>query len=75
MLGYSKDPKKLQAAIRYMYLNGTCKIHIANTHVIPFPMYMYMDGSDSNDYVARVEPSDSGGEKLAVGLYNAMFGE
>ena len=33
--------------------------------MIPVPLYHILDGKSTADYVARVEPSPTGGKKLA----------
>jgi hypothetical protein len=72
-LGYNADPKRLQAAIRQLFIHATSKIEIEGTKVIPFPMYEVLDGSDSVDYVQRVEPSVQGGEKLAKAFLDKLI--
>jgi len=64
-LGYNSDPMKLQEAINQIFIHATSKINIKGSEVIPFPMYKILNGKDTNDYVARVEPSNEGGRKLA----------
>ena len=64
-LGYNTDPRPLEEAIRQIFAHAISKIHIDGTEVVPCPMYETMDGTDTNDYVQRVEPSDQGGSKLA----------
>lgn len=64
-LGYNSNPDKLQEVIRQIFTNAISQIKIDGSEVIPVPMYEAMDGSDSNDYVQRVEPSIQGGNKLA----------
>lgn len=65
LLGYNSDPEKLQEVIRQIFKCAISEIQIDGVDVIPVPMYQVMDGSDTNDYVQRVEPSSQGGEKLA----------
>ena len=65
LLGYNDDPTKLQEAIKQIFLRATCNINIPGSEVIPFPMYQVLNGTDTNDYIARVEPSNKGGMKLA----------
>jgi hypothetical protein len=64
-LGYSRDPGKLQAAIRMMYEMGTRNIKVEGTEVIPCKLYEVLDGSNKDDYIERVEPSVIGGRKMA----------
>ena len=72
-LGYNKDPKKLQKAIEQIFYQATCKIKIDGSIVVPLPMFHYLNGKDSKDYVQRVEPSVKGGEKLAKGFIGARL--
>jgi hypothetical protein len=67
-LGYNSNPLKLQEAIKQIYMKATCNIKIEGLNIIPFPMFNYLNGKDTNDYVDRVEPSIQGGEKIANGL-------
>lgn len=74
-LDYNHDPKKLQTIIHQLFLLATYKINIPGCKVIPFPMYKILDGSCSEDYVQRVEPSDIGGLKLATAFKKVLFFE
>ncbi|KAK7187512.1 hypothetical protein DPSP01_003809 [Paraphaeosphaeria sporulosa] len=71
-LGYGRDPRKLQAAIRAMFEMGTKKIKIEGTEVIPCKLYDVLDGSNRADYVERVEPSANGGRKMA-GMFKILI--
>lgn len=64
-LDYDKNPAKLQAAITFMFENATKQIQIEGTQVIPLALGNVLDSSDPQDYVARVEPSSQGGQKMA----------
>ena len=64
-LNYDSEPAKLQVAIKQVFIHATLQIRIDGTDVIPFPMYEILDGKHSEDYIARVEPSNLGGLKLA----------
>lgn len=65
-LGYDKDPTKLQLIMRQVYQRATERIRLEGTEVVAVPLYEALDGTDSNDYVQRVEPSAQGGRKLAT---------
>lgn len=71
-LGYDTEPKKLQEAIKQIFIHATSKIKIQGSQVIPFPMYEILDGRFTDDYVQRVEPSSQGGLKLAQGFVNCL---
>jgi hypothetical protein len=71
-LGYNSDPRKLQAAIRYLYSFLQTNLHIAGVRVIPIPLFEALDGTNSRDYVARVEPSRWGGEKMAELIFRYL---
>ncbi|KAF2257912.1 hypothetical protein CC78DRAFT_166470 [Lojkania enalia] len=64
-LGYNKYPGQLQTAIKKMYEMATKQIKIEGTWVLPCALYEPLDGKNAGDYTARVEPSASGGRKLA----------
>ena len=64
-LNYNTNPEKLQAAIKQIFIHATNKIEIPGCNVVPFPMFTVLDGKDTYDYSARVEPSSQGGRKLA----------
>ncbi len=67
-LGYDNDPKKLQAAINQIFVHGTSNIKIPGSQIIPFPSFKVLNGSDTKDYIQRVELSKQGGSKMAHGL-------
>ncbi|CAK9052889.1 unnamed protein product, partial [Durusdinium trenchii] len=73
-LGYDTNPDKLQTVMRQVYHWGISQINIPNTTVVPLPLYEVLDGKDTQDYVARVEPSDQGGAKLAQAIRAAIVG-
>merc|ERR1712187_914566 len=66
MLGYDRTPSKLQAVMRKVYAWGVSQIKIPGVKVTPLPLYEVLDGKDTSDYVQRVEPSVSGGRKMAA---------
>jgi hypothetical protein len=72
ILGYNTNPMKLQTLIRRAFIEGTSKISIPGTKIIPIPLFNILDGKDSRDYVARVEPSPQGGQKMAEYILNAI---
>jgi hypothetical protein len=65
ILGYNKNPTKLQTLIQHAFINGISKISIPGSEIIPIPLFHVLDGKDSRDYIARVEPSPQGGRKMA----------
>ena len=48
-------------------------IKISGSEVIPIPLYIPLDGTRTEDYVARVEPSAIGGRKMAEYLLDAVL--
>lgn len=72
LLGYNKDPSKLQALIRKTYETATCQIKVEGTEVVPFPLFEVLDGKCTEDYVQRVEPSVQGGQKMAEALHEVI---
>lgn len=65
VLGYDKDPVKLQALIRIVFELATSRIKIPGVHVVGIPLFEVLDGKNVSDYEQRVEPSAAGGEKMA----------
>jgi hypothetical protein len=66
LLGYNRNPARLQAAIKAMYENATKKLQIEGTEVFPCALFEVLDGKNAEDYTARVEPSSEGGRKMAT---------
>lgn len=64
-MGYNENPKRLQAIIAQIFEEVTSQIEIDGTQVIPVPLFLSLDGTNSRDYVERVEPSLQGGKKMA----------
>jgi hypothetical protein len=50
-------------------------ICITGTQVIPVPLFVTLDGSRKEDYVARVEPSAIGGMKMAEQLLDIIHSD
>ena len=59
--------------MRQVYSWGVSQVSIPGTEVVTVPLYEVLDGKNTEDYVARVEPSDSGGQKLAAAVAKAIF--
>ena len=59
-LCYDWFPGRLQAGIEAAFKDATCKIKIDGTEVVPFPLFEVLDGTNTEDYLQRVEPSPSG---------------
>jgi hypothetical protein len=72
LLGYNKNPKKLQAVIRAIYIHATSNIHVDGVNVVSVPLFNALDPSDSTDYIERVEPSTVGSYKIARMLVDSM---
>ncbi|KAL7543348.1 hypothetical protein ACHAXR_012668 [Thalassiosira sp. AJA248-18] len=73
-LGYNSNPAKIQLLIRKFFEEATSTIQIPGSEVIPIPLFHTLDGTRSEDYVARVEPSASGGRKMAEFMLDAIHG-
>jgi hypothetical protein len=71
-LGYNANPGKLQRLIRLVHERATSQIRIDGVPVVPVPLYAVLDGTNTDDYVARVEPSPSGGKKMAEYLLHVI---
>lgn len=62
---YDIDPEKMQIIIKHIYETATQQIQIPNVKVVPVPLFEVLDGKCTSDYTERVEPSESGGFKMA----------
>lgn len=71
---YDCAPSRLQAAIKQVFELATKRIRIPGVEVVAVPLFEALDGSDSRDYVQRVEPSPQGGLKLAKLLLETLYG-
>ena len=74
-LGYNTNPGKVQLLIRKMFEEATSRIEIPGSQVIPLPLFVPLDGTRSEDYVARVEPSATGGRKMAEYLLDIIHSQ
>ena len=73
-LNYYEQPLFLQTVIRQMYQNATLKITLKNgTKVEGFPMFEYLNGTQTTFYCQGVEPSALGNKILADGLHAKLF--
>ena len=72
-LGYDSNPGKLQGLIEKIYVDAISRIQVQGTKVVPIALYNALDGKDTNDYEARVEPSATGGRKMAELFLDTMF--
>ncbi len=72
-LGYNENPKKLQEAIKQIFIHSTSGIKITGSKVIACPLYKILDGKNTLDYVARVEPSNIGGSKIACEFVKLIY--
>eukprot|EP00980_Cylindrotheca_fusiformis_P023069 scaffold10090_cov119-Cylindrotheca_fusiformis.AAC.7 len=71
-LGYNSNPQSIQRLIRKIFMEATSKIQISGSDVIPVPLFNALNGKISADYIARVEPSSQGGEKMAEYLLDMI---
>jgi hypothetical protein len=72
LMDYKKNHKKIHSIIRCIYEEATSKIKILFSDVITVPLYNVLDYQDQTDYVARVEPSSTGGYKMAKRFINEL---
>lgn len=77
-LGYGSTPEKTQLLIRKIFEFATSKIQLKNypdVEIVPVPLFVTLDGKNTDDYSQRVEPSASGGEKMAKLIMDAINGD
>eukprot|EP00948_MAST-09A_sp_MAST-9A-sp1_P003108 g3108.t1 len=72
ILSYNSNPSRLQRLIDRIFEMATSRISLDGIQVIPCQLSVPLDGKNSNDYIARVEPSVQGGKKMADYLLNVM---
>lgn len=73
LLGYDKNPKRLQERIKIIYEATTMQIKVDGFDIVPIPLFEVLDGKCSQDYVQRVEPSVQGGHKMAKFILDKML--
>lgn len=69
---YDCNPSKLQNTIEAVFKLATSRIRVDGTEVVAFPLFEVLDGKTSKDYIERVEPSTSGGAKMAAALMDLI---
>ena len=70
-IGYHQNPARVERLIRKAFQEAIATIQIPGCpQVIPVPLYQVLDGKSPADYVASVEPSAVGGNKLAASRGN-----
>jgi hypothetical protein len=72
LLQYNTKPVIVQTAIEAIYNNSICNIKVKGTNIVPCPVFQVLDGKTTSDYVGRVEPSSTGGEKMAEMFVNIL---
>mmetsp|Transcript_65025 Transcript_65025/g.173354 ORF Transcript_65025/g.173354 Transcript_65025/m.173354 type:complete len:307 (-) Transcript_65025:3-923(-) len=72
-LSYNSDPRRLQAAIASVFEFAVSQVRIEGTEIVPVPLFRTLDGTDTADYVDRVEPSEQGGRKMAEALLGRIL--
>jgi len=72
VLGYNSEPRKLQALIDALFRDAVQRIKIPGTRVIGLPLSRALDGKNTADYCARVEPSARGGHQMAKLILDAL---
>jgi len=65
ILGYNSEPARLQNVISQIFEHATSRISFDGIACAPQPLFNVLDSKNAKDYVARVEPSAQGGEKMA----------
>jgi hypothetical protein len=56
-----------------MFAVATSEIKISGTTIVPIALSDALDGKSHSDYVQRVEPSVTGGEKMASLIVEKML--
>ncbi len=72
-LGYNSNPKTLQDRMRLVFESCVTKVKVEGCRIQFLPFYEVLDGKTTLDYAQRVEPSSSGGRKIAKRLLEKMI--
>ena len=73
-LGYDSDLAKLKLIIQMLFERvASAGFRVDGVEVVPFALFKVLDGTDSRDYVQRVEPSVQGGRKMARAIVDELF--
>ena len=73
VLGYDTQPRRLQALIKRVFELATVKVSAPRgVTIVPLPLFKTLDGKRTGDYISRVEPSASGGRKMANSILDAV---
>lgn len=73
ILGYNRNPDKVQEVIRQLFRLATQQIRIPGSEVIAVPLFEVLNGKDTTDYCERVEPSAKGGERMGEFLVEKVL--
>lgn len=71
-LRYNGRPSRMQEAMKRVYATAVTQIAVADCRIMFVPFFQTLDGKQSSDYVERVEPSESGGSRMAKQLFDAV---
>ena len=74
LMGYGTNPQRLQAVMRAVFARATRSVRApGGTRVVPIALFDVLDAAPASaDYVARVEPSATGGAKIADAILDAV---
>lgn len=65
-LRYNSHPDWLQSSIERVFEHAIKNITVEGCPVVFAPLFQALDGKNSDHYVARVEPSENGGNAIAA---------
>lgn len=71
VLLYGLWPGRVQNVMRRVF-ERMQRVGVEGVEVVHVPLFQALDGKDTSDYVARVEPSEQGGRKIAELLRDAI---
>ena len=74
LLGYNRNPEKLQLVIRSIFERIKAKgFSVPGVdEVLPVPLFEVLDPTDTTHYLQRVEPSAEGGRRMASALLDIL---
>lgn len=72
LLGYNSRPERVQRVVDRVF-EGLKGVHVDGVEVVPVALSEALNGKETADYVARVEPSERGGEKIARLIWRTIL--
>lgn len=73
LINYDTNPLKIQILIEKIFEYAIKNIKIDEINISYLPFHKVLDAKNEDDYIARVEPSYLGGEKMAKAIIDTIY--